>query len=364
MKFTTMLFLVAAALLAMIALVGCSDGILPSGEPPANQGISGRVTDSEGAGIPGITVRTTDGTTFWTDTTDENGNYSLPDVTPGSRVVAFAGTFWTTKYQPVVVGDTGITADVTLDPSETSAVPPPGILLDEPDVNQTSGVATISGSITNLDVENAVFIVNGSATLITTSDGDFSTVAILHPGANTIYVWAVNSGGSTISEPIEITWTPTGNVYFRTTLTWDGPGDIDLHTWDPNMNHCAYWNKTISTGILDVDNIVADGPENFTCIALVDGRFRIAVNSFDSAPRNATIRVSVFSGPNAGKTYTFGPYLFTVSNEEEGYPITGNTASWWRPCDVLVSGSNISVVAPDGTALPQNLTTMTRGKKK
>ena len=355
--------LIAIAMLSIVLLAGCSDrgGMIVS---PSTGGITGRVTDGDGEGIAGINVITMDGTSMWETVTDENGDYALASVANGSRVIGFYGHGWTSAYLGVVVSGLPVTGNMTLSPSEGTLEGAPSIDLDDPDVSESAGTATISGQILNADVENAVIVVNGSATLISTDgSGNFSTTAILNPGDNTVYIWAVNRLGWSIAGPININFAPQGDLYFRVTLTWDGAGDIDLHNWDPNMAHSAYWNKVIPTGVLDLDNTDQDGPENFTCTALANGRFRVAVNNYSGGSRAATIRVSVFSGPNAGQTYAFGPYQLTQSNYEDGYPVTGNTASWWRPCDVLVNGSTISVVAPDGTALGA-VDTMTRGAKK
>ena len=65
-------------------------------------------------------------------------------------------------------------------------------------------------------------------------------------------------------------------------------------------------------------------------------------------PRNATITVT----DHMGMEYTYGPYVLTVAIEDGGYPITGDTDSWWRPLDFLVSDSeNVTVVPATTTAL-------------
>jgi len=359
MKTIAIFSLIAAALFAALILFGCHGSSTPINndpDPPNPPPNNGRVTDEYGNGIPGINVMTTDGTNIWNTVTDANGYYLLPNVTPGSRVIAFYGNGWISNYLGVVVGAAGLQASVTLDPQLlASPVVKPGLNLNAPVISQVNGTADVSGAITNLDIEHAVIIVNGSATLLTTNNGNLDTLAILQPGNNTLHIWAVNAVGSTLSTPMVVNWTPTEAVFFRVTLTWDGTGDIDLHTWDPNAQHSLYNSKIIPTGLLDVDNTVMDGPENFTCTTLANGRFRIGVNSYNSPQRNATIRVAVLSGPNAGQRYTFGPYLFRGSNWNEGYPITGNTASWWRPCDITVAGNIINVVPPDNTQLQRSI---------
>jgi len=368
MKPTAILSFIAAVLLAVLFLSGCHGSSTPidDPDPPVPPPHDGRVIDDSGNGIPGINVMTTDGTNIWSTSTDAAGYYLLPGVTPGSRVIAFYGTGWISKYVGMVVGANGVKADVTLDPQTPSPATKPGQNLNAPAVNQINGTADVTGSLTNLDVEHAVIIINGSASLLTTVNGNLNAVAVLQPGANILHIWVVNAAGSTLSNSFVANWTPSNSVFFRVTLTWDGTGDIDLHTWDPNGQHSLYNSKLIPTGLLDVDNTVVDGPENFTCTTLTNGRFRIGVNSYNSPQRNATVQVSVLSGPNIGQRYTFGPYLFRGSNWNEGYPIIGNTASWWRPCDILVNGTTINVVPADNSALQRSIPadrSLTGGKK-
>ena len=54
--------------------------------------ISGQLTDSTGQGIAGVSVSISGGPTTATVTTDANGNYTFPDVFPGSYTVAYGTT--------------------------------------------------------------------------------------------------------------------------------------------------------------------------------------------------------------------------------------------------------------------------------
>src|SRR5690606_31569352 len=51
--------------------------------------------------------------------------------------------------------------------------------------------------------------------------------------------------------------------FFTTMLTWDGVGDVDLHTIEPAGTHVYYASKIGQVGALDVDNTAADGPEHY-----------------------------------------------------------------------------------------------------
>ena len=134
-------------------------------------------------------------------------------------------------------------------------------------------------------------------------------------------------------------------------LLWDGSANLDLHAWDPSLAHVYRSHPTAVTGALEVDACTAGGPECFSAAGSATGRYRLAVNAFDvAAARRATLQIIVNRGSNAG-CYTFGPYQFTTGNSMGGLPIAGNTASWWRPCDIYVTDTTVAVQTPDTTAL-------------
>ena len=49
---------------------------------------------------------------------------------------------------------------------------------------------------------------------------------------------------------------------FSATLTWNGDGDVDLHTYEPSGAHVYYSNMDGVSGYLDVDNVQGYGPEH------------------------------------------------------------------------------------------------------
>lgn len=85
--------------------------------------------------------------------------------------------------------------------------------------------------------------------------------------------------------------------FFTVTLTWDGAGDVDLHTFEPNNTHVYYGAPQGISGRLDVDNVVANGPEHYfaTCDStlLAEGQYQIGINNYAGATgRIATVQVA------------------------------------------------------------------------
>ena len=101
--------------------------------------------------------------------------------------------------------------------------------------------------------------------------------------------------------------------FFTLTLTWDGPGDVDLHTFEPSGAQVFYNNRRGPVGFLDTDNTTANGPEHYyaSCDAsiLQPGVYRVGINNYSSATgRTATVQVaSVVSGELLTKTLSVGP---------------------------------------------------------
>jgi hypothetical protein len=84
---------------------------------------------------------------------------------------------------------------------------------------------------------------------------------------------------------------------FSATLTWDGDGDVDLHTYEPSGSHVYYSNMTGVSGYLDVDNTQSYGPEHYyascSSSALLPGNYQIAVANYSGADnRTATVQIA------------------------------------------------------------------------
>lgn len=117
----------------------------------------------------------------------------------------------------------------------------------------------------------------------------------LHPGLDTSAMvnTAVNKAMATmVAPPVR-----AQSGFFTVTLTWDGPGDIDLHTFEPSGAHVFYNRPRGASGFLDVDNQIGFGPEHYyaTCDAsqLQPGAYRVALANFARGDgRTATVQVA------------------------------------------------------------------------
>lgn len=362
--------------IAALVLVGCGgdfaptlpspEGAVPPGpepepEPDTTLDIYGQVTDLDGDPLAGVRVDTADGTDTWTDTTDADGNYRLADVSAGSRGVTFALPGYATEYAIAVVEDVDVELNMVMASRvEGSPTECPVITLNDPVVDQEAGLATISGTVTNTDADQAVVIHNGDASLIAVQSGAFSNIVVLLQGENVIHIMVANAACTTISEPITINYQPgvEGQFYCRVTLTWNTPtSDMDTHVWAPSGQHCLFYNRQIDAGELDLDDVDGFGPENFTLRTLEAGRFRVGINNYslhEDGPTDCVVRVVTGALAANGVNQVLGPYTLSVDNRNQSYPVTGNTASWWRPCDIVLgSDGSVQVVDADNEPLQE-----------
>lgn len=131
--------------------------------------------------------------------------------------------------------------------------------------------------------------------------------------------------------------------FFTATLTWNGSGDVDLHVHEPGGAHVYYSSMTGSSGFLDVDNTVANGPEHYyaSCEAgrLQVGTYRVSVANYARATgRTATVQIASWedgvlgtqavtvAGPTGS---TPGYTLFNVQIEQN--PETGKFSASLTP---------------------------------
>lgn len=112
---------------------------------------------------------------------------------------------------------------------------------------------------------------NGALRPVSVDNGTFQSRVGLVPGRNRIQVLRDRHGLGLVgtSRPIQITAAiPSSDIWSE--LTWEGPGDIDLHLVQPDGEECSYSHRTTQIGAtLDYDNTVKDGPEHITLAAQV-----------------------------------------------------------------------------------------------
>lgn len=153
-----------------------------------------------------------------------------------------------------------------------------------------------------------------------------------------------NSGGCTT----EVTAEGRG---LRVTLTWDGPGDVDLHVrrglsgpWYSD-NDCYYANRTpiwdvsapVSQGQnpeLDFDNTSARGPENTRINAVQVGEtYTIGAHNFSNARgRSATMQIFCGGGTVPDAVFTSRPLAGVETSN-----CSGN--DFWKVASVVFNSS-------------------------
>jgi len=99
---------------------------------------------------------------------------------------------------------------------------------------------------------------------------------------------------------------------FTATISWSNPGDIDLHTYEPDGSHVYYGNKSGNSGRLEYDDIRGDGPENYDAFcdqSIVEaGTYSFGVNNYGAvAGTTGQLLVNTSTGKDLiTKSFTVG----------------------------------------------------------
>ncbi|ALL71363.1 hypothetical protein K788_00009640 (plasmid) [Paraburkholderia caribensis MBA4] len=72
---------------------------------------------------------------------------------------------------------------------------------------------------------------------------------------------------------------PTNKGFFTITLTWDVPGDLDLHVVEPDGTHVYYAASQGRSGLLDRDDTRTTGPRNTTHLRASPANYRQALTT-------------------------------------------------------------------------------------
>jgi hypothetical protein len=154
----------------------------------------------------------------------------------------------------------------------------------------------------------------------------------------------------------------------QVTMTWNGPGDVDLHVhngtagspWFDGLNDCYYGNTTpvwdsafpTSTGPnpeLDFDNTSANGPENTRILVPEVGRtYTIGAHNFSNA---------------AGRIVTIDVYCGGVLPQQTftSAPLNGSTAGnctandFWKVAQVTFTSQNTCTIVPLNTVVASSV---------
>lgn len=128
--------------------------------------------------------------------------------------------------------------------------------------------------------------------------------------------------------------------FFTATLTWDGLGDVDLHTYEPNGSHVYWRSRSGSAGYLDVDNTYSYGPEHYFASCdpevLQTGLYTISVANYNNADgREAVVQIAssangvlgtkkVVLGESTGSIPAYSMFTVNVTQDPEtdGYSVS------------------------------------------
>ncbi len=102
---------------------------------------------------------------------------------------------------------------------------------------------------------------------------------------------------SILSEANALMWPPPlfGRGPITVTLTWGEQPDVDLHVFEPSLEHVYYSNMIGMPGVLSRDDVDSYGPEHYLvneCNQVETGRYRVAVNYYrGEGPETARIQI-------------------------------------------------------------------------
>jgi uncharacterized protein YfaP (DUF2135 family) len=178
---------------------------------------------------------------------------------------------------------------------------------------------TISGTVSDVEVTQAMLYVNDESQSIAVNNGYFANVVVLLRGTNTIRVEAVDTQQRIASDQVTILCDIPA-VDIRVTLTWNTSGtDLDLYVTDPNQETVYYSHKNSAIGgQLDVDDTNGYGPENFTLDdgEAIQGEYTVYVRHYGgNLPSTATVVILLHEDDANESVTTYGPHEFQDYSE-------------------------------------------------
>ena len=124
----------------------------------------------------------------------------------------------------------------------------------------------------------------------------------------------------------------TGAPRVRATLTWSGPGDLDLLAWDTNGARGSVKANAITNASFSA-NATNGGTETLTDVAVTARQFAYGICA-ENVPGFTNATLTVLTA--AGNTHTYGPtfvstghsYWVTFTNPNSFNPGPGSTNGW------------------------------------
>lgn len=143
---------------------------------------------------------------------------------------------------------------------------------------------------------------------------------------------------------------PVDVYLYLVTLAWEGAAQLDLHAFGPGYAHASRFSPDIAAGsLVDLNEVTPAGiggaRQYFAGRYPLSGAYYFAVNYYaGSGPVTANVTVE-----GIGPEPFVNSYELRVPNANRGYPVRGNTTSWFRPADVYIGTHDISVAQADTT---------------
>jgi len=144
-----------------------------------------------------------------------------------------------------------------------------------------------------------------------------------------------------LSEANALMWPPPlfGRGPITVTLTWGEQPDLDLHVFEPSLEHVYYSNVIGMPGVLSRDDVDSYGPEHYFvnfCSQVETGRYRVAVNYYrgegpetarvqimaGDIVRNYSVLLETAYGSAGNSTPTPVANIDVVGDTEQGYVFT------------------------------------------
>lgn len=245
---------------------------------------------------------------------DENGNATLAKVFLKASV---EDTIPNTIYVPMVPS---LMNGDAVNPSDTlfidgCTVEIPGVLINFPTEGKAFAdrVTQVAGMVGNGLSSEGTLSLNGQNQPIAVKNGLFNQDIVLFFGPNEIIVTAPDLTHP-IADTVHVNCTRTASA-LRVQLNWDkDSSDVDLWVTEPDSEK-VYWGHKISRdgGVLDTDNKVGFGPENYSIDAPPPGLYHVQA-FYNASQRTGPVITTVRVFENEILQATFMDTLLTLKD--------------------------------------------------